>query len=59
MSLNSLSYFMQVVYNIRKHYTKNGFFPKHTIFTTIYLLQEHKLNARNYSGQAIIMSNFV
>jgi hypothetical protein len=29
------------------------------VFTTIYLLQEQKLNPRNYSEQEIIMSTFV
>jgi hypothetical protein len=28
--------FMQVIYSTRKHYTKNEYFPKHILFTTIY-----------------------
>jgi hypothetical protein len=42
------SNFMQVLY-----------FPKHVLFTTIYLFREHKLNHKNYSKQEINMSNFV
>jgi hypothetical protein len=50
---------MQVLNIIRKHYTQNKYFPKSILFSTIYLLQEQKLNPRNYSKQKIIMSNFV
>jgi hypothetical protein len=50
---------MQVIKSIWKHYTNNEYFYKHIIFTMIYLLQEQKLNPRNYSEQEIIMSNFV
>jgi hypothetical protein len=49
MSLNIFSDFMQVLNIKRKHSTKNEYFPKHILFTTIYLLQEQKLNHRNYS----------
>jgi hypothetical protein len=59
VGLLKLSVFMQVLGIQRKHYTKNGYFPKHTFFSTIYLLQEHRLNSRNYSEQEIIMKNFV
>jgi hypothetical protein len=38
MSLNMLCDFIQVVYSIRKHYTKIKYFPKHILFLTIYLL---------------------
>jgi hypothetical protein len=38
MSLNKLHGSIQVVYNIRKHYTKVEYFPKHILFITIYLL---------------------
>jgi hypothetical protein len=34
-------------------------FSKHILFTTIYLMEKHKLNYRNYSEQEIIMRNFV
>jgi hypothetical protein len=54
-----LSNFIQVLNRIRKHYTDNKYFYRHIIFTMIYLLQEQKLNPRNYYKQEIIMSNFV
>jgi hypothetical protein len=59
MNLNMLSGFMQVLHITRKHYTKNEYFPKHIIFTIIYLLQKQKLNHRNYFEQEINMYNFV
>jgi hypothetical protein len=31
----------------------------HILFTTIYLLKEHKLNHRNYSEQKLNMGNVV
>jgi hypothetical protein len=34
-------------------------FPKHTLFSTIYLLQKEILNHRNYFEQEINMINFV
>jgi hypothetical protein len=54
-----LSNFTQLLNSIREHYTKNDYFPKHILFSTISLLREQKLNPRNYSKQKIIMSNFV
>jgi hypothetical protein len=39
---------MQVLNSIRKH-TNNEYFYRHILFTKIYLLQEQKLNPRNYS----------
>ncbi len=42
-----------------KHPTKNEYFSKHILFSTIYLLQEHKLNPRNYSKKEIIIINFL
>jgi hypothetical protein len=59
LNLNILSDFMQVLNSTRKHSTKNEYFPMHILFTTIYLLQEQKLNHRNYSVQEINMINFV
>jgi hypothetical protein len=59
MHLIFLSDFIQVVNNIWKHYTQNEYFPKPILFSTISLLQEKKLNPRNYYKQEIIMSNFV
>jgi hypothetical protein len=44
--------FIQVIYHIRKHPTKNEYFPKHILFTIIYLLREQILNHRN-------MNNFI
>jgi hypothetical protein len=38
MSLNKLYDFIHIVYNIRKYYTKVGYFTKHIIFSTIYLM---------------------
>jgi hypothetical protein len=51
--------FMQVLNIKRKHPIKNEYFPIHILFSTIYLLQELKLNHNNYSKQKINMSNFV
>jgi hypothetical protein len=49
MNLNMLSDLMQVIYINRKHPNKNGHFPKHILFSKIYLLHQNKLNPRNYS----------
>jgi hypothetical protein len=38
MNLIMLSDFMQVLNILRKHPTKNEYFPKHILFTTNYLL---------------------
>jgi hypothetical protein len=51
--------FIQVLFIKRRHPTTNEHFPKHILFTTIYLLQEQKLNPRNYFEHKIIMSIFV
>jgi hypothetical protein len=59
LSLNKFYDFMQVLNSIRKHYSKNEYFPKHILFTTTYLLQEQKLNHRNYPGYEIKVINFV
>jgi hypothetical protein len=59
MHLIMFSDFMQVLHIKRRHPTKNEYFPMHILFTTIYLLQEHKLNHRNYSKQEINMINFL
>jgi hypothetical protein len=47
MNLNMLSNFMQILNINRKHPTKNEYFLMHILFTTIYLLQEQKLNHNN------------
>jgi hypothetical protein len=54
-----LSDFIQVLYSTRKHYAKVGYIPKHILFIIIYLLQQHKLNYRNYSEQEINIRNFI
>jgi hypothetical protein len=59
VNLIILSDLMQVLNINRKHYTKNEYFPKHNLFTTIYLMQEQKLNPNKYSEKDIIMRNFV
>jgi hypothetical protein len=59
MHLIMFSDFMQVLHINRMHPTKNEYFSMHILFTTIYLLQEHKLNHRNYSQQEINMINFI
>jgi hypothetical protein len=59
MNLILLSDFMYVLNSKWKHPTKNEHFPMHILFTTIYLLQEQKLNPNKYSGQEINMGNFV
>jgi hypothetical protein len=59
MNLKKISDFMQVLNNIRKHPTKDEYFPMHILFTTIYLLQEQNLNHRNYSEWETNMDNFV
>jgi hypothetical protein len=38
MSLKQLYDFIQIIYSMRKHYTKVEYFPKHILFITIYLL---------------------
>jgi hypothetical protein len=58
MSLNKFYDFMQLINSIRKYFTKNEYFPMHIIFTTIYLLQEQKLNPRNYFERESNMRNF-
>jgi hypothetical protein len=49
---------MQVINNARNIYTKNYYFPKHILFTTISLLQKERLNHRNYYKQETIMKLF-
>jgi hypothetical protein len=51
--------FMQVLNSARDVYTKNHYFSKSKIFSTIYLLQKHGLNPRNYSKQELNMELFV
>jgi hypothetical protein len=49
---------IQVLHSIRKHPTKNEYFPMHTLFTTFYLLQDQKLNPRHYYEQELNMRIF-
>jgi hypothetical protein len=48
MHLILLSDFIQVLISKRKHSTQDEYFPRHILFTTIYLLLEEILNHRNY-----------
>jgi hypothetical protein len=59
MHLISLSDFPQVLYSARKPPTGNKYFSKQILFSTIYLLQDQKLNPRNYFEQGINMTIFV
>jgi hypothetical protein len=59
IDLIMLYHFMQALNIKRKHPTKNEYFPMHILFTTIYLLQEQRLNHMNYYMQKINMRNFV
>jgi hypothetical protein len=58
MHLILLSDFIQVPLSRMKHPTRDYYFPTHIQFTIIYLLQEYKLNPRNYFEQAINMTIF-
>jgi hypothetical protein len=51
MFLNMVYDFMKVLQSTRKHPTKNEYFYKHILFSTIYLLHEQKLNPKNYCEQ--------
>jgi hypothetical protein len=59
MHLILLYDFLQVLYSERKFYTKKQYFPKHKIFYTRSLLQEQRLNPRNYSNHELILGIFV
>jgi hypothetical protein len=48
LTLNKFYDFIQVLNRITKHPTKNGHFPMHNLFSTNYLLKEHKLNPNKY-----------
>jgi hypothetical protein len=50
--------FIQLLH-IKRHSTKNYYFPMYILFIIIYLLQEHKLNPRNYSKKELIMRIFL
>jgi hypothetical protein len=53
--LNMVYDFMQVVSSIKKHITNIEYFPKPILFTTIYLMQEQKLNPNKYYEKDIII----
>jgi hypothetical protein len=55
MRLIMFSDFMQVLHIKRRHPTKNEYFPKHNLFTTIYILRKHKLNHKKYYNPEINM----
>jgi hypothetical protein len=57
-SLTRLYDFLQVIHIKRSQSTKNDHLPMYILFTIIYLLQEHKLNPRNYSEHVTIMIIF-
>jgi hypothetical protein len=59
MNLNKFFDFMEIQNSIRKHPSKNEYFTKHVLFSTIYLLQEQKLNPKKYYEQEINMINYV
>jgi hypothetical protein len=56
--LNHFPDFIQVLYSIRKHSTRNEYFPVHIIITTIYSLTEPNLNHGKYYEQELNMGNF-
>jgi hypothetical protein len=51
--------FLQVLHSARKLYTKNQHFSNPKLFSTISLLQKHRLNPENYSRQQLITELFV
>jgi hypothetical protein len=59
MNLNMFSDFTHVLNIKRKHSIKNDHFPKHILFTIIYLSQKHELIYNKYSDQKIIMIYFI
>jgi hypothetical protein len=52
INLTMLYDFMHVLRIKRKYPTKDEYFPRLILFSIIYLLQEQKLNPRNYSDHA-------
>jgi hypothetical protein len=50
--------FLQVIHIKRCQSTRNDYLPMYILFTIIYLLQEQKLNPRNYSEQVTIIIFF-
>jgi hypothetical protein len=50
---------MKGLNSTREFATINYYFAMHILFTTIYLLQEHQWNHRNYSKQELSLEIFV
>jgi hypothetical protein len=59
MHLIFFSNFLQVLYRARKLHTKNYYFSKCILFSTIYLVLKYEFNHNNYSVQETNMRNFV
>jgi hypothetical protein len=59
MNLTRVYDFIQVLNMKRKYSTKNDHFPKLILFTILYLLQEYRLNHKNYYKQELNMKIFV
>jgi hypothetical protein len=59
MHIILLSDFLQALNSARKLLTKNYYFSKHILFTIVYLLQEQKLNPRNYSKPKRVIRFFL
>jgi hypothetical protein len=59
MNLIMLPDFLQILNIKRKNLTKNEYFPKHNLFSTLYLYPKQRLNHNNYSEQKINLSNFI
>jgi hypothetical protein len=57
-SLTRVYDFIKVIHIKRRQYTKNDHLPMYILFTIIYLLQDQKLNRRNYSEQVKIIIIF-
>jgi hypothetical protein len=51
--------FIQVLKIKMKHPTKDYYFSMHILFFIVCLLQDYKLNCRNYYVQKINMINFL
>jgi hypothetical protein len=58
MNVIMLSDYMKVLNSKRNNPTNNEYCSRYILLTTIYLLQEQKLNPRNYSDQELNMINF-
>jgi hypothetical protein len=59
MNLIMLSDYMKALNSTRTLPTNNEHFPMHTLFSTIYLWQEQRLNHNHYFGWKINMNYFI